>query len=276
MTIVIYHTGADLLKRLLPYKKMILDIRTLSVAKQASVRNAYDENVRCAARKYNAVTIISEGLSEKLGEIGREKFILPLGSDVISNCTKSYKRVKLLYVGTLSGRRLEDTLYGLKAFVTRNPDCEMTYDIVGSGNKDELDELSDLTKSLGLLNMVFFHGRLPHSEIKRFFDECNVGVCYVPITDYYEYQPPTKLFEYVLSGLYVIATATEASKELINPKNGIIIQDSPEGFCCALQSLFDNLNTISEVEIRQSLKEHTWAKIVQSEFAPWLAKWYHN
>lgn len=38
---------------------------------------------------------------------------------------------------------------------------------------------------------------------------------YVPITDYYEYQPPTKTFEYVLSGLLCLATATSSNKEVI-------------------------------------------------------------
>ena len=37
---------------------------------------------------------------------------------------------------------------------------------------------------------------------------------YTTITDYFNLQPPTKLFEYAASGLYNIATATIANKNI--------------------------------------------------------------
>ena len=74
-----------------------------------------------------------------------------------------------------------------------------------------------------LENVCTTHGRIDYYKLKPFFDKCNVGVSYIPIRDYYQYQPPTKTFEYGLSGLVTIATETKSNQEVINNCNGILI-----------------------------------------------------
>ena len=68
-------------------------------------------------------------------------------------------------------------------------------------------ELSDIVSCIG---------RVPHHDLKKYFDEANVGVSFVPLLAHYQYQPPTKTFEYLMSGLYCIATSTIANKEIIS------------------------------------------------------------
>jgi len=42
---------------------------------------------------------------------------------------------------------------------------------------------------------------------------------------YYDCQPATKTFEYILSGMVCIATSTYENKKLINNINGVLCND---------------------------------------------------
>jgi nucleoside-diphosphate-sugar epimerase len=70
----------------------------------------------------------------------------------------------------------------------------------------------------------FNRGRVEHI----YFDIHNIGVSYIPMLKCFDNQPPTKTFEYLLSGMPVIATATNANKDIINDVNGVLINDNSE------------------------------------------------
>ncbi|MBK5203771.1 MAG: glycosyltransferase, partial [Prolixibacteraceae bacterium] len=147
-----------------------------------------------------------------------------------------------------------------------------TYDIVGDGYNNETDKLLKLSKKLNLLNIVKIHGRIPNTEIKPFFDKCNIGVSFVPIQDRYEFQPVTKTFEYVMSGLYTIATCTYENKKVINDVNGILIKDSDDDFCRALEFIVKNRDRISALDISDTLVNYKWSEIVNNTLYPLLTK----
>src|SRR5699024_2778090 len=154
---------------------------------------------------------------------------------VISTIDKDFSTLNLLYVGTLNNRNITQTIEGLSIFLKNNPKVKniTTYDIVGDG--DEYSQLMALVDKLSLNHIVKFHGRVPHFKLKMFFDRCNVGISYIPITEYYNYQPPTKTFEYILSGIPCIATQTFENQSLVVADNGILCEDTPVGFSKALK-----------------------------------------
>lgn len=260
--LVVYFEHCQLLKFIFPFKKMILDIRTLSISPNKEQRRKTDDAIISACRIYDKVSAISEGVKQKIGNVGHEVCILPLGADCISCSPKNYSDLKLIYVGTFSGRELEKTIMGLSIFCKKFSNTTIRYDIIGSGNNNELETLKDLTNKLKLNNIVTFHGRIPNNQLAPFFDKANIGVSFIPITEYYNAQPPTKTFEYALSGLYSIATATDANKEIITPENGILINDTPEDFAMALKYIYTHKETFNENKIRKSLEEYNWQNIV--------------
>lgn len=71
---------------------------------------------------------------------------------------------------------------------------------------------------------------LENKDLEPYFEQANVGISFVPMTDHYDAQPATKTFEYSNSGLYVLGTATTENKKSID-NNGVLIQDTPESFC---------------------------------------------
>ncbi|MFI3263170.1 MAG: glycosyltransferase [Rikenellaceae bacterium] len=267
---VFYFKGCIYLKRLLSWKKMILDIRTLSISNNLETNRKNDASLRKCAMLYDFSTIISEGIREKLDFPKEKSSILPLGADQISTVNHDFSSgLKLIYVGTLYGRDIHKTISGLKKFIDIYPNIPITYDIIGDAvDPDIILNLKKITKELNLNNIVTFHGRIPNSELTPFFDNCNIGVSFVPITPYYDHQPVTKSFEYIMSGLYTIATATYCNKEIITNVNGVLIEDNEEDFCKALEDIYLNKDNINCEKIRQSLIEYRWENIIINKLKP--------
>ena len=271
--LIVYFDKAIWLKKLVFWKKIFLDIRTFGVNRDPERRKIFDRSLLSTIHGFDRVTIISEGLQEKLNHIGVKSMILPLGAEEISLVDTNFDELRLLYVGILSGRSLEKTIIGVKDFKKKYPNNKITYEIIGDGHYGELEELKQLTHELALDDCITFHGRLPHTQLEHFFDKCNIGISFVPKTDYYEFQPPTKTFEYILSGLYTIATSTHANTELINSDNGILINDTSEEFTAALENIWQNRASIDHDKIRASLKSYKWDHIVNDILYPILSKY---
>ena len=125
-------------------------------------------------------------------------------------------------------------------------------------------ELSDIVSCIG---------RVPHHDLKKYFDEANVGVSFVPLLAHYQYQPPTKTFEYLMSGLYCIATSTIANKEIISdPLNGLLIQDTADSFCEALEKYLKLADKINKNDLIKSVSQYSWDVIVDTYLKKALKK----
>ena len=259
-----YFQGCSILKKLCPWKKMIVDVRTLSVSPDPKHRTNYNARLIRDCNYFDAVSVISRDVAEQIG--GKNVSILPLGSDIISSHPKTYiGTIELLYVGTLRWRNIERTIEGFKIFVDKHPTLKISYRIIGDGIPGQLDDLKQLAVNLGVADRISFYGFIPLTELKPFFDSSNVGISFIPITEYYDHQPPTKTFEYILSGLYCIATATSANKELINVENGCLIQDTAQGFADGIEQFINCNQHIDENRLRNTLSHLTWRHIVKKQ-----------
>ncbi len=266
---VVHFSGSQLFRPLNMFKKMILDIRTLSVSDSDQIKQKYNKELKENIKYYQHITVISEGIKDKLNL--KEKFtILPLGADIISNVDKNWNTIKMLYVGTLSGRELEKTILGLRLLLDSHPEIAITYDIVGDGFNDEINQLRSKIEELNLNNEITLHGRIPHNKLKPYFDKCNVGISFIPLKEHFQHQPPTKSFEYILSGLFCLATNTIANRQIINKNNGMLIDDNPKDFCDGLNSLIENSPIFNSKTIRQSAEQHTWNRVIKMNLLPLL------
>lgn len=266
---VVYYESCSLLKLVLKWRKMHVDVRTLTVSKDSAERKRLDNLLIRECSKFDSCSAISEGVARRMGLPGVQ--IVPLGSDVISGAHKEYnKNLRLLYVGTFDNRNIEQTVEGVKLFRDEHPDVVISYHIVGKGQKNEAELIQSCIDKFSLNDCVHIHGYMTHEELLPLYNESNIGVSYVPITEYYQHQPPTKTYEYVLSGLYCIATATESNKSLITKDNGFLIVDNPQGFKFGCESYLNCCSMLKEVNIRKSLANHNWKNIVDTYLKPIL------
>jgi len=262
LNIIIYFRGCSFLKIACPRHTFLLDIRTGSVSNKKINRLAYDLLMTVEASFFKHISIISKSLAQKLG-LGQKAYILSLGADVISACEKTFDSMNLLYVGTLYNRNIDQTIKGFSKFYheykNKIPTC---YTIVGKGLTTEEEQLRALVKRYGIGSSVKIAGQIPHDRLKPFFDTHNIGVSYIPKTDYFEVQPPTKTYEYLLSGMPVIATETLENANIIDDKNGILINDTSEDFYQGLVKIYRHKKKYHSKEIRFNSLKYTWSEIV--------------
>lgn len=268
-----YFKGVSLALWLLrPRQRFVLDIRTGAVHKSPMVRRFHDARLKFETRFFRHVTVISQSLAEKLG-LGRKAHILPLGADVISPSNKTFDSLHLLYVGTLFNRNMDVTIHGFKLFYDAFKDqVPVSYTIIGDGWNNQAQDLRELVSQYGLSDVVNVTGRIPHTELEPYFDACNIGVSYVPLTDYYDCQPVTKTFEYLLSGMPVLATDTSENRLVIQPENGVLVEDTAEDFYVGLKAVLEKRHLFDSAQIRREAMRYTWEDIVQKNLRPHIRK----
>ena len=259
---ILYFPKCEIIKRIIFWKKMHLDIRTLSIKKDTEERNAENNQICKSINCFNSVSFITQPIANLVSvKSSIKQFILPLGADVISNTNKEYNHLHLLYVGALEGRDIIKTVQGVELFITQNPTQSIFYDIVGDGI--EFDMIKTYIERHNLSQYIKMWGRIPYKSLKPFLDTHNIGISFVPITPGYDLQPPTKTYEYILSGLFCIATKTTANCEvIINDKNGYLIEDTAKSFCDALKHLLQNKHSYNSSTIRNSLINFQWKILI--------------
>lgn len=263
--------GCCILKFLQPTKKYILDIRTGSVSQNSLKRWWDDFLMRAESRFFRHVSVISKSLAVKLKLAEHKIHVLPLGAEPIDVPIKQFGSLNLLYVGTFSGRHIEDTVKGFAKFYLEYKDSvEVTYDIVGDGHNGELDELRQLVRQRGVSSVVRLPGYIHQSKLKNYYQKCNVGVSYVPINDIYNCQPPTKAYEYILAGMPVVATETKENTIVINRNNGVLVKDTAESFYEGLKNIVANKEQYRSSIIKQDALQYSWNRIVNNNFIPYI------
>jgi glycosyltransferase involved in cell wall biosynthesis len=121
------------------------------------------------------------------------------------NLFKVYQRVdpcdgicRLIQHGTMTEN------YGiqvvLNALTLLDPDLVVHYDVTGSGEYRPV--LEERVRELGLQDRVTFHGYVSRERLLELLIRADIGV--VPML--FEYQSPSKMFEYVALGKPVIAS----------------------------------------------------------------------
>lgn len=258
----VYFQGSSLLTRQSGKQRMILDIRTGYVGEERLKKWCFNRLMRFESRFFSHVSIISDSLAQLL-KIKRYS-LLPLGSDVLSNTEKDFSSLKLIYIGTLTNRRINETVHACRLFVEQHG-ATITYDIFGDGNAEAVQELKN---EVAQTPQVRYHGFKRHTEIQPYLDTCNVGVSFVPMTDYFDVQPPTKTFEYLHSGMICLGTDTAENRKIITTANGVLCRDTVASFQAALEDLQSRAAGFNSDKIRQTVAGSTWDQIVERYLIP--------
>lgn len=258
-------------KWILWWKKLHIDVRTLSITEDNRQRDLKNKKLNDDVNAFDSASFITEAVKAALTlKPTLRTYILPLGGDSLSEKKKKFDKMSLLYVGTLHKRNIIHTVEAVHKFIERNPDVPLHYDIVGGGDEKEQEKIEKYIITHNLQKYIGYHGAVPYTKLQQFFDQCNIGLSYIPIIDCYQNQPPTKTFEYILSGLFCVATQTNENKKIITPKNGILHNDNSESLLMALENVWNIRTTLDSDEICSTLSEHRWPKVVENHLEPMI------
>lgn len=252
------------------FRKSILDIRTGDIWMQKKTFDLYDFKIYLSSLFFKRITIISMNLATKISLPIKKCHYLPLGGDLVNVPNKSFEKFNLFYIGIIHGRNIDQTIEGISIFHKRNIDIPIQYNIVGYGTISEEKKLIEDIERFQLSEIVTFHGRMNHDEAFELFQKCNVGVVYIPVTYGYTCQPTTKLYEYLLAGMPVIATNTLENKLAMTSEVGVLIDDKPEDYAQGLEALWEQRDTYNSGNIINLYRESTWKNIVKHNLEPYL------
>ncbi|MFW5804751.1 MAG: glycosyltransferase [bacterium] len=258
-----------LLPMVMPRRNFVLDIRSGGVSQTKYKRILKNLRLIRNAFFFPKIIVLSDSLAKKLKLSSSKYKVIPLGADQISTTIKNFNVFKLLYIGTFQGRRIYETIEGFYKFINRINE-EHEYYIIGFGSDADNRNINDAIRKYKLEARVKVLGRLSHQKAKEYFDKCNIGVSYVPVTDYYNVQPPTKTFEYLCSGLPVLATNTFENQKVINNENGVLIDDTPNSFHEGLLYLWKKKDKLNSEKIQITSLSYTWENITNKTLAPYI------
>jgi glycosyltransferase involved in cell wall biosynthesis len=272
LTLLFYFTGASLL--LSPgaaraNDRLICDVRTGCVKGSRSKRWLSDALLKLEMKAFRHRSFISESLGRSFGFTDFN--VLPLGAAATTDGARDYEALRLLYVGTLENRQLEDTIVGLGLFRKQHGrGAVANYTIVGSGSEAEVENVQSAVRQHELGDVVELTGYIQRDRVGPYLSQANVGVSYVPITDFYNFQPVTKTYEYFLAGLPVIATATYEHTLIVEPHNGVLTQSNPESFAEGLTEVYQRRHTYAADDIRQRAARFSYRHIVDTYLLGYL------
>ncbi len=246
----------------------VLDVRTVTINKNKFYRFIFDNFLRFEQMFFKNLTVISEEIRKYL-KLKKDKcYILPLGADIISSKDKDFSKFNLIYVGTYFYRQIDKFLAGYGKFINKYKDINSKIFLIGNIDKISLEKISKVIKKYNLDKRVICPGYIHHKNLKSIYEECSFGISYVPITSYYNLQPPTKTYEYLMSGLAVIATGTYENKKIINDTNGLIFNNDDE-IEYILEKLYLNRGKFISSKIRDTVKQYSWVNIIK-DFSTYL------
>jgi|WetSurMetagenome_2_1015567.scaffolds.fasta_scaffold15310_3 glycosyltransferase involved in cell wall biosynthesis len=266
-----YFPGVGIFPVLAPGPRYVLDIRTGYVRRSELLRWFFNRWILLDSLMFRHITIISDSLRQFLHISRKKAHVLPLGATVPEVAPKRFGSMHLLYVGSLESRHIDRTVEGFGRFYRdAGGEGKSTYDIVGFGLPEDEEGLRAAIARSGCPEAITFHGRIPYTQLGPFFERGNIGIAFVPLVDYYHCQPPTKLFEYLLAGMAVLATATFENIKVMADHAGVVIDDSADAVYQGLMKMSRNLQRYDSRAIRASVEHYTWDRIVAENLRPYL------
>lgn len=244
-------------------KKLVLDIRTVSINKNKLKQWLNDFELKINTMFFKNISVINEEVALKFKI--KKYFLLPLGAEKLIERDNKEKQFNLFYIGSLYLRNIEKTIEGFYYFIKKSKSKSIYY-IVGDGDKSEIEKIRTTIEKYKLQNKVLFLGRKEHSEIKDLLLNSSVGVSFVPKTSYFENQPPTKTYEYLVNGMICIGTDTNANKKIINEENGVLCNDNAKDFAQKLEYLYLNREKYDLCQIQKKSEKYLWKNIMEKYF----------
>lgn len=178
------------------------------------------------------------------------------------------KPIQLIYIGTVSQARGRDVMLDAMAVLAketvllkRNGAIRLT--IVGATDS-ELTFCQQRVKALKIEQFVQILGRVSGYEIPVYLAQADVGICLWEQNQWNEFNPPTKLFEYLVAGIPVLASNIRTHTRYINDwQNGLIFDYDAQSLAHAIFQLHTNKHELPKFKHHaiMSGRQHIWSKI---------------
>ncbi|MFW9928917.1 MAG: glycosyltransferase family 4 protein [Candidatus Thorarchaeota archaeon] len=152
---------------------------------------------------------------------------------------KNNKHFTLIYPGTVAPRYgLDVAIRALPFLSEKIPNLKLI--IIGT-QVEYTKELKNLIKELNVIDNVQFISTLPIEEIPQKIINADIGI-YTAISDIHiDIATPTKVIEYAIMGIPIVATRLKVLEDLFDPSSIMFFESgNVEGFSDCIMKLYNN------------------------------------
>jgi len=237
------------------------------VARKLALRWLFFE----AARRATMVMPIGEAHREDLLEQGcaphRVKLIYMGVDKAFAQASAESTAVaghplRLVYVGTVSKPRGRDLM--LEAIRLANREKMVAQLTLVGANDEEIAYCRRYAIRLGISDAVRICGRVSGAEIPSIMKDADAGLCLWEDQPWWRFNPPTKLFEYLVSGLPVLASDIRTHTQYISHgRNGLIFRYDSFSLGKAIRHLAKRRRELLDMKTRARVSgnQYLWEKI---------------
>ncbi len=224
------------------------------------------------ARKASLVMPIGEAHSEDLIQHGcrsQRMRLIYMGVDsafaseaIKQPSSRDDVPLELIYVGTVSKARGRDVM--LDAISLANQQSNIARLTLIGASDDELAYCNDYAKRLGIADAVRVQGRIAGAAIPTLLRHADLGLCLWEDQPWWRFNPPTKLFEYLVAGLPVLASDIRTHTQYVtNGCNGMIFNYDSQSLANAIQILWRQRAELHQMKrmARESGQQYIWDRI---------------
>lgn len=170
--------------------------------------------------------------------------------------------IRLIYVGTVSESRGRDVMLdAMKMIADKRLNLHLT--IVGA-SADELHYCCQRIDTLSIQSHVKVVGKVPGSEIPNYLAQADAAVCLWHASPWNQFNPPTKLFEYLVAGLPVLANNIRTHARYVwDGHNGFVFEYDAKSLAVVLEHLHNQMDVIPVMQQKalQTGQRYLWPKL---------------
>lgn len=278
---IIWRFGAAVIPLLLGSrgKQCLMDVRTGSISNQALRRWIENTLIRWERHWFTWAVTLDQELNQHLRL--RAQAFLPMGiSSVLLGKRKdranrqtireklgfSASHVVGLYIGTAYLRQLAEMFRGFATAYQHQPNLRLV--VVGDGYSNQ--HLQQLAEKMPITLLP----SMPLEMLSEFFSAADFGISYVPTKPWFTHQQSTKILDYSVFALPVLATATKSNQRFVDDGvNGVLCGDTPADVAVGLARITTRL--VDEGFIKKNRRRadeltrtYAWEYLVRQNLLP--------
>ena len=170
--------------------------------------------------------------------------------------------LQLLYVGSVQKDRGRDVM--LEAIALANKLRKIVHLTIVGASDEQLNICHDTIKRLDIERHVSMRGRVPGHMIPSVMATADAGLCIWDNLPWYRFNPPTKLFEYLVAGLPVLASNIVTHSQYIKDnENGLLFEYDSASLAMAIKRFWHARANINQMKqsASDSSTPYLWSNI---------------
>jgi glycosyltransferase involved in cell wall biosynthesis len=170
--------------------------------------------------------------------------------------------LELIYIGAIRKDRGRDVMLEAIAQVNKQ-EMIARLTLVGARVED-LEYCTEYVRQLGIDEAVTIHGRVDGDAIPEFLSKADYGLCLWEDQPWWRFNPPTKLFEYLVAGLPVLASNIRTHTQYISGwHNGLIFDYNSTSLAQVIMKIWERRTEIPQMKLvaRDTSEAYLWQKI---------------